>query len=213
MTGSDIKDYNLKKVYGCAMNTRYTLLERVKNRTDEQSWVDFVEIYRPYIYRFVRRMNLGHEDSEDLSQSILVVLWEKIPGFEFNFRTGAFRAWLCKLVRNRVLNYLKTQNRRSAKLESDAQDIASSLNSMPLSDLEKIAKEEWEKFVGMKAWEAVEGEFDEKAREAFKLSMQNISADEISSKLGIAVGSVYVYKQRIKDRLKEKVRALKDQYL
>lgn len=195
------------------MNTRYTLLERVKNRTDEESWEDFVEIYRPYIYRFVRRMNLNHEDSEDLSQAILLVLWDKIPGFEFNFRTGAFRSWLCKLVKNRVLNYLKTHNRRSAKLESGAEDIAASLNSMPLSNLEKIAKEEWEIYVGNKAWSEIEDEFDEKARKAFKMSMNNTPADKIAEELGIAVGSVYVYKQRIKDRLKEKVRALKDQYL
>ncbi|MCM8532615.1 MAG: RNA polymerase sigma factor, partial [Lentisphaeraceae bacterium] len=177
------------------------------------SWKDFVEAYRPYIYRVVRRMNLNHEDSEDLSQSILIVLWDKIPTFEFNFRTGAFRAWLCKLVRNRVLNYLKTHNRRSAKLQDEAECIATSLNSMPLGDLEKIAKEEWEIYVGNKAWEMIQEEVDEKAREAFKLSMQNVSSEEISEKLGITVGSVYVYKQRVKDKLKEKVRNLKDEYL
>ena len=195
------------------MQTRYTLLERVKNRSDEDSWSDFVEIYRPYIFSIIRRMNLNHQDCEDLSQSILVVLWEKIPQFKANFRTGAFRRWLTTLVKNRVVNYLVKHNNRSEKMADNAEDIAKQINSMPDDQLYKMFEEEWEDYVAMKAWEALEDEFSEKFKTVFQMCMKNISAEEIAEKVGIAVPSVYVYRKTVTDSLKKKIKELRKLYL
>ena len=195
------------------MQTRYTLLERVKNRADENSWSDFVDIYRPYIYGLVRRMGSNHEDSEDLSQSILLVLWEKIPQFEANFRTGAFRLWLSKLVKNRVINHYVKQNNRSDKIADNVQDIARELNSMPDDKLQKMFQDEWENYIGVKAWESLENELDENLKKVFQMSMENKSSEEISEKVGIAVPTVYVYRKRVTDRLRKKIKELQDLYL
>lgn len=195
------------------MQTRYTLLERVKNRADENSWSDFVDIYRPYIYGIVRRMGSNHEDSEDLSQSILLVLWEKIPQFEANFRTGAFRLWLSKLVKNRVINHYVKQNNRSDKIADNVQDIARELNSMPDDKLQKMFQDEWENYIGVKAWESLENELDENLKKVFQMSMENKSSEEISEKVGIAVPTVYVYRKRVTDRLRKKIKELQDLYL
>ena len=196
-----------------AVQTRYTLLERVKNRSDEDSWSDFVDIYRPYIYSIIRRMNLNHQDSEDLSQSILLVLWEKIPQFEANFRTGAFRLWLSKLVKNRVINYLVKHKSRSEKMAENAEDIAMRINSMPDDKLHKMFEDEWENYIGVKAWEALENDLDDNLKKVFQMSMENMSTEEISEKLGIAVPTVYVYRKRVTDRIRKKIKELQQLYL
>ena len=191
------------------MITRHTLLERVRDRLDEKSWEDFIEIYRPYIYYFVRRMNIAHEEAEDITQNTLVKLWDKLPEFKHSFRTGAFRSWLCKIVKNQTINIINRQKNLSEKLKQ----MAVTIEQTSSNEMERMAKEEWNSYISNLAWKEVEQEFDENAREAFLMSMKNISAEEIAEKLGINYKSVYVLKKRIKDRMKEKIKILQDQYL
>ena len=191
------------------MITRHTLLERVRDRLDEKSWEDFIEIYRPYIYYFVRRMNIAHEEAEDITQNTLVKLWDKLPEFKHSFRTGAFRSWLCKIVKNQTINIINRQKNLSEKLKQ----MAVTIEQTSSNEMERMAKEEWNSYISNLAWKEVEQEFDENAREAFLMSMKNISAEEIAEKLGINYKSVYVLKKRIKDRMKEKIKVLQDQYL
>lgn len=191
------------------MITRHTLLERVRDRLDEKSWEDFVEIYRPYIYYFIRRMNIAHEEAEDITQNTLVKLWDKLPEFQHSFRTGAFRSWICTMVKNQTLNIIKRQKNLSEKL----QKMALTIEQTSSNDMERMAKEEWNTYITNIAWKEVEKEFDENAREAFLMSMKEFSAEEIAEKLEINYKSVYVLKKRVKDRMKEKIKILQDQYL
>ncbi len=43
-------------------NTRETLLIRVKNQHDENSWEDFVFYYKKFIYIICRKMGLNHSN-------------------------------------------------------------------------------------------------------------------------------------------------------
>ena len=195
------------------MITRYTLLERVRDRTDEQSWEDFIEIYRPYMYRVLRRMNFSHEEAEDLSQNVLVVLWDKLPDFKHSFRTGAFRAWLCKIVRNKGVDYIRKQSSRKNKLDQESNLLNSPLMSENTNDLEKAAEEEWNQHVSDLAWKVIEEEFSESVRKAFMLSIEGVPGEEIAERLNVQVNSIYTYKKRIRNRLKELIRNMNDQYV
>ncbi|MCM8538020.1 MAG: sigma-70 family RNA polymerase sigma factor [Lentisphaeraceae bacterium] len=195
------------------MQTRHTLLERVRDRADENSWSEFDKIYRPYIYKVIRRMNFTHEEAEDLSQNILVTLWEKIPEFKHNFRTGAFRTWLCTIIRNRAINIITKNKRRASKLTIENEDALTPYIQTSQNDLELIAKEEWAAHITALAWKKIEVEFDENIRKAFKMSLDNVPYEDISAQLGLKVNSIYVYKNKIKKRLTEIVRLLKEQYV
>ena len=195
------------------METRHTLLERVRDRTDENSWFEFDEIYRPYIYRVICRMSFTHEEAEDLSQNILLTLWEKIPEFKHNFRTGAFRTWLCTIIRNRAINVITKSQRRAKKLTLENEDALSPYIQTSQNDLEQIVEEEWAAHITALAWKKIENEFDENIRKAFKMSLDNVPYEEISEKLNLKVNSIYVYKNRIKKRLTEIVMTLKEQYV
>ncbi|MCM8533277.1 MAG: RNA polymerase sigma factor [Lentisphaeraceae bacterium] len=195
------------------MITRYTLLERVRDRSDERSWEDFIDIYRPYIYKVLRRMNFLHEEAEDLSQNVLVVLWDKMPEFKHNFRTGAFRSWLCTIVRNKGVDYIRKHTNRKNKLDNQSDLLLSPLMSENTNDLQKAVEEEWNKHISDLAWKTIEEEFSENVRKAFLLSVEGISGEEIAERLDVQVNSIYTYKKRIRNRLKEVIRGLNDQYV
>ena len=195
------------------MITRYTLLERVRDRADEKSWEDFVEIYRPYIYKVIRRMNFGHEEAEDLSQNILVLLWDKIPGFEHNFRTGAFRSWLCTIIRNKSVDYIRKHANRKKKMDEEGELLLGPLFKDNSNDLEKAAEEEWNRHVSELAWKVIEDEFSENVRKAFLMSVDGIPGEEIAETLGVQINSIYTYKKRIRSRLKDIIKAYNEQYV
>jgi len=195
------------------MITRYTLLERVRDRADEKSWEDFVEIYGPYIYKVIRRMNFGHEEAEDLSQNILVIRGDKIPDFQHNFRTGAFRSWLCTIVRNRSVDYIRKHANRKKKMDEQGDLLLGPMFKDNSNDLEKAAEEEWNRHVSELAWKTIEEEFSEKVKEAFLMSIDGIPGEEIAEKLDVQVNSIYTYKKRIRARLKEIIRSLNEQYV
>ena len=81
--------------------TQQTLLLKVKNQYDEEAWEQFVDYYRKYIYAVLINMGVPNTDLDDLSQQIMLKLWKKLPGFDYDPQVGSFRSWLCTIVRNR----------------------------------------------------------------------------------------------------------------
>ena len=64
--------------------TRETLLEKIKDKHDEESWEDFVFYYKGFIYVVCRKMNLNHHDSEEIVQNVLLASWDALPDFTYN---------------------------------------------------------------------------------------------------------------------------------
>ena len=52
--------------------TRPSLLVRLRDSRDEQAWGEFVEIYRPLVYRLARRRGLQDADALELVQEVMI---------------------------------------------------------------------------------------------------------------------------------------------
>ena len=65
-----------------SVETRLSLIVRLKSRADEAAWQEFVEIYRPVIVRLATRRGMQHADAEDLSQQVLVSVTKAIGRWE-----------------------------------------------------------------------------------------------------------------------------------
>jgi RNA polymerase sigma-70 factor, ECF subfamily len=85
--------------------TSLSLLDRLKVAGPEASdWNRLQGIYLPLIQRWLSRVPGIGDESADLAQELLVVVFREIPRFERQ-REGSFRAWLRKVTVNKVLNY------------------------------------------------------------------------------------------------------------
>src|SRR5262245_60997026 len=85
--------------------TRPSLLVRIRNRADQASWSEFVELYAPIIYGFARRQGLQDADAADLVQDVLRSLCLAAEQFEYDPARGTFRQWLFTVVRNRLRDF------------------------------------------------------------------------------------------------------------
>ena len=54
------------------LNTRLTLIQRISQSQDEESWEEFVHYYKRYLYVVVRNLNMNHHDTEEIIQTVEV---------------------------------------------------------------------------------------------------------------------------------------------
>ncbi len=194
---------------GDALMTRETLLHRVRMRQNGPEWEEFVYYYRGYLYSIASHMGLNHHDAEDVVQDVMVQLWKKLPEFEYDSTRGRFRGWLYTVVANRVKTKFRdnSRNARHVSIGENEQPIDSFQDTKTLP-MEKQAKEEWITYIVTIAWQRVQESLGEKERAAFEMTSKGTAVDEVAQKLGITASSVYVYKKRVSDRLKEEAAQL-----
>jgi hypothetical protein len=80
--------------------TQPSLLLRIRDAFDAESWRTFVSIYAPLIYRSCRRRGLQDADAADVGQEVLAQVARSIREFEYQPGRGRFRDWLGSVVRN-----------------------------------------------------------------------------------------------------------------
>ncbi|MCM8541242.1 MAG: RNA polymerase sigma factor [Lentisphaeraceae bacterium] len=181
--------------------TRQTLLMRLKDRHDDQSWEDFSHYYRRYLFAIVIAMNVRHQDQDDLVQQVMLKAWKSLPEFEYEPGKGRFRSWLGTVTRNTVRTFLtkKTTKRENiAHLEAmEAQEA-----KLTDSDLEILTEKEWMRHVAELAWENISPALSEKVRDVF-LAYQECEGDIAATalKAEVAENTVYIYSKRVRKKL------------
>ena len=191
--------------------TRATLIMRVQNQHDEESWEEFVHVYRRYIYAIIRSMNISEHDTEDILQQVLINLWNSLPKMEYE-KINRFRSWLSTVTKNCVTDFIRKRTRDSKRLEKAGQDeTLTYLRAIRLPEINAIAEREWEIHLTNLALENIEPLFSGKAVEAFRLTLQGKSVEEVSSELDLKTNSVYRLKNRVKERLIQEIRHLRSE--
>ncbi|VGO18517.1 RNA polymerase sigma factor [Pontiella sulfatireligans] len=191
--------------------TRQTLIQRLKENHDEQSWEDFLRIYRPYIRAIIRNMNISENDADDMVQQVMLKVWNKI-GEKDEDPTKRFRSWLSAVTSNCVKNYIRKRVLDTERLEKARQDKTRSyLNAIRLPDLDRIAEREWRVHIFNLAMERIDGLFSGKAIQVFRLSIEGMSVEQIASKMELKENSVYRLKNRVKERLAEEIELLREE--
>ncbi|EDM26167.1 probable ECF sigma factor [Lentisphaera araneosa HTCC2155] len=193
--------------------TRVTLLEKIKNRYDESAWEDFVFYYQKFIFMILRKMNLSISEAEELSQKIIIKLWDKLPEFNFNQGSGKFRSWLCTVVRNQARNYIRDQQ-NSSKHKSELDESPNQFHDMPCtSEIEKIAEKEWAIYVAKLAWKNILKNSPGTYLDVFSLHANGNTVNQIAESTKLPVNTIHVYLKRSRDKLKSEIKRLSSELL
>jgi RNA polymerase sigma factor (sigma-70 family) len=186
--------------------TRESLIRRVRRQRDQQAWSEFVYYYRGYVYGIARRMGLTHHDAEEVVQTVMVKLWKTLPDFEYDERKGRFRGWLCTVAGNEVKMLLRSRAAKANRLTPEEQvEVQGYLHRVQPEPSAAVAEQEWIRYVTTLAWQRVGPDFTENEKTAFELMSKGVDVETIAKKLKLAPSSVYVYKKRVHDRLREEL--------
>jgi RNA polymerase sigma-70 factor, ECF subfamily len=185
--------------------TRDSLLVRVKNASDQEAWTEFVDLYRPVIYRLARRRGMQDADAQDLAQQVLVSVSKALP--RWNRQPGTrFRHWLVRIAKNAILNALMRTPPEQAAGGTTIQNV---LQQYPDSEeaTEEAIQTEYRRELFRRAARHVREDVDLDTWRAFWMTMvEGQEIDEVSRKLEKSIGSVYAARSRVMRRLRDKVR-------
>ena len=97
--------------------TRRTLLSRLRNLDDQESWRTFFDLYWRLLYNVARRSGLDDADAQEIVQDTVVAVARKMPGFRYDPARGTFRQWLLRITRRRIVDHLRRVYRQLPKAD------------------------------------------------------------------------------------------------
>ena len=71
--------------------TRQTLLSRLRDWEDRESWQEFFDCYWKLIYRAGRKADLADADAQEVVQEVVVAAAKQLPKFKYDPAIGSFK--------------------------------------------------------------------------------------------------------------------------
>lgn len=181
-------------------STRASLLHRVKDPKNKESWREFFQIYHPLLYRYARLRGLGRENAEELAQQCMTILIDRMPRFEYSRDKGGFKRWLRRLVNNKINDFFKKRK----------MPLAESADYRKLVDrettLEEIWEQEWEKKHLQFYLKEVRKDVAPKTYQAFEYYVIcDWPVGRVTETLNMTAEQVYAAKSRIIRKLRAKM--------
>jgi RNA polymerase sigma-70 factor (ECF subfamily) len=190
--------------------TRASLLLRLRDARDEAAWGQFVELYAPAIYGYLRKQGLQDADAADLCQDVLGAVAGAVGRLEYDPARGAFRNWLFTVVRHKLWNWREGQERRAHGTGDSA--TCRLLDQVPAPPAEEAAWEaECEDRLFAWACAQVRREVTDATWEAFwRTAIDGQPGKQAAAGLGLSLAAVYSARSRVLARLKELIQSAQE---
>ena len=183
--------------------TRPSLIARLNDPADQIAWEEFVELYRPVIYRVALAKGMQPADAEDVTQTVLISVAGAVSRWQPDPARGKFRTWLNRIAQNAIINAVTRRKPDCGTGDSQMLDLlAEHPAGGPDSELIELEKRR-EAF--RVAARSIKDEFEPDTWQSFWLTaVESVSAQTAAEKLGKNIGSIYTAKSRVMQRLQQR---------
>lgn len=185
-------------------DTSISLLERLRDPEDRDSWQQLMSLYNPLIHSWLRRYSVTQQDADDLVQEILAVVVRKLPQFRRQEFTGAFRGWLKAITVNCLRDHWRS--RRGRPLATGSSDFKLMLDQLAdeNSGLSRRWDEEHDRHVMQSLLEMIRPQFTPATWQAFaRFALDDVPAADVAAELNVSVNTVYIAKSRVLTKLRQ----------
>jgi RNA polymerase sigma-70 factor (ECF subfamily) len=195
--------------------TRRSLLSRLKNWDDQESWKDFFETYWRLIYHVAIKAGLTDAEAQDVVQETVISVLKQMPGFQYRRQHGSFKSWLLNLTSWRISDQLR---KRRSNVPLEHHDFPASTETPraeeiadPASlDWQKSWDDDWERNLLQAAIRRVKTRVNSKAYQMFDLHVfKEWPIARVARAFRVSQAKVYLAKHRINGRIKDEVRKLR----
>jgi RNA polymerase sigma factor (sigma-70 family) len=197
--------------------TKRTLLSRLRNVENQESWREFFETYWKLIYGTAIKAGLNDAEAHDVVQETIISVAKNIPEFRYDPAIGSFKTWLLNLTRWRIVDQFRKRDPCLAGGFTDgdtAQTRAIERIADPGGDwLETYWQEEWKKNAMTAALERVKGKIDPKQFQVFDLAaIKEWPVKRIAEALGMSPARIYLTKHRVAKLVQKEIRSMEKKY-
>jgi RNA polymerase sigma-70 factor (ECF subfamily) len=188
-------------------NTRATLLIRLRDKTDESSWAEFVEIYTPLLYAYCQKREIKPADIADIVQNVFRSISLAMKGFEYDPSKGRFKAWLFTVLRNAISTHYRKAGR--APVTTRETMIVERIESSP--EGAEVADWDHDYQLRLLNWgmDKIKAEVSEQAWTIFtETALKERAPEEVAQELGMKKNAVSVTKYRVVQKLRQKLHSI-----
>ncbi len=199
------------------LQTRLSLVARLKDSTDRDIWERFLSTYGPFLHRVALQAGLTQTEAQDAVQETVISVAKTMPAFKYDRSVCAFKTWLQHLARKRIADQLR-KRRHSGSNPPDASTVKTPfLERVPdpnTVDPDAAWEAEWRKTVFDAATRRVKNQAGVEQFQIFDFYvLKQWPVKKITATLGISTASVYVAKHRIMRMIKREVDRLEKEGL
>jgi RNA polymerase sigma-70 factor (ECF subfamily) len=209
-----------------SLETRQSLISRIKDWRDCDSWQQFYDTYSPLIYATALGAGLSPEEAQEALQETVLTVAKKLragdagrPAFKYDPEMGSFKSWLLHTTRWRI----QDQFRKRGPLAQKAPRSESRTNRTPTEaripdpagdGLEAKWDHEYKQTLQEAALERVKRAVKAKQYQVFDLYVvKQWPAAKVARILGLNAAQVFVAKHRILALVKKEVQRLQKEIL
>jgi RNA polymerase sigma-70 factor (ECF subfamily) len=184
--------------------TRPSLLLRLRNADDTESWQLFVQTYAPLVYAYCQRQGLQDADAADVCQEVLAEVVRAMRTFEYRPERGRFRDWFGTVARHGLSRFRRRQARGPRGAGGDGALAGLDQAEAAAADTEWTAA--FNTRVLQVAMERVRPEFQPTTWTVFeRVWLEDRPPAEAAREAELPVEAVYAAKSRVLRRLREEV--------
>jgi RNA polymerase sigma-70 factor (ECF subfamily) len=178
-------------------HTNVTLIGRVRDRTDAESWREFYQFYAPLLMRYMRRLGLEENTANDVSQDVFIRLLQSLPSFQHDSKRGTFRGYLWKLTYRALVDRARREKagRKAEEMWVRRFESGDDAESRKLDlELDEINRQQ----ILERAMALVRSETSRTAWTCFEQRLlRDRPGAAIAADLGISDKAVFVYASRV----------------
>jgi RNA polymerase sigma factor (sigma-70 family) len=196
--------------------TRASLLSRLRNWDDQQSWQRFFELYWKLIYSVARKAGLSDPEAQDVVQETIISVARHMPSFRYDPELGSFKAWLMQLTRWRIMDELrKKQYESGGKRRPREQTLGSAVIEMHAGtsdgQLEALWNEEWNQHMLETAISKVKKQVSAAQFQMFHLHVvKQMPAKDVAKRLKAKLAEVYFAKYKVGRLVQKQIKLLEN---
>jgi len=208
-----------------SIQTRPSLLNRLKTGDDTESWQEFYRVYGKLVRDFAVQAGLTDTEADEVVQETAIAMARHLPGFHYDPKVCRFKTWLLNQTAWRIKDQFKKRGKvgQASRLTGAGESPASlsddtartaTINRVPdpaaaAVNLDALFDAEWRKNLLVTALERLKPKFSLKQIQMFDLhALKEWPAADVAKSLGVTLANVYVTKHRITTALKKEMTRL-----
>jgi len=186
-----------------AVPTRRSLLTRLKNWDDHESWQDFFNTYWKLIYGVARKSGLTNSEAQDVVQEVVIHVSRKISDLKYDPALGSFRGWLLNTTRWRINDQFRKRQPKARGGRDESVDSRQTATIERIADpagvdLDSVWEKEWQENLVDAAMARVRRKCNPKHYQIFDCYViKEWPAQKVAEVLNVSCGQVYLAKHRI----------------
>jgi RNA polymerase sigma factor (sigma-70 family) len=182
------------------------MLQDLRQGGSDAVWARFVAKYTPLIHRYCCSNHLQDADTEDLTQTVFIRLFGVLGRFEYDREKGRFRDFLLNTTKFVIRDFWRRRGRHPPAVGGSASSDEG--KHEPSSD--DFVDELVEQLLYAQAESTALADVTPWHREAYQLSQQGESPEEIAISLQQEVGTVKIAVWRIARKIENVLNELNE---